>query len=164
MINQLLRLVSPDVVEQAFKNNPGAAIEILQKFATFRLIGEALTREQQVILSNNIKYVNHYLVSEDGKASIRIWAEGFVEFVDRAKKEAAQIIKNQQEAESARLAANAKALEELKQKDIDRVALALKEAEAAKAKLDLETSIRKELEATIRKELEEKTKTKVVTE
>ena len=155
-------MMSPEVIEQSFKSNPTAAVEILQKFDTFKLLGDALTREQQVLLSNNTKYIKHYLMSEDGKASVRIWAEGFVDFVKQAKEDAAQLVKNRQEEAEAEVAARTKILEDIRQKEVDKVTLALKEAENVKTRLALETSLRTEMETRIRKELEEKMRLNVV--
>ena len=156
MINYLIRMMSPEVIEQSFKSNPGVALEILQKFDTFKLLGDALTREQQVLLSNNTKYIKHYLMSEGGKSSVKTWAEGFVDFVEQAKEDAAQLVKNRQEEAEAEVAARTKILEDIRQKEVDKVTLALKEAENVKTRLALEISLRTEMETRIRKELEEK--------
>lgn len=162
MINYVMRLVSPELLDQSFKSDPGAFIEALQRFETFKLLGDSLTREQQVIISNNTKYIKHYLMSEDGKASIRIWAEGFVDFVNSAKKEAAALVKSRQDEEEALAAARTKVLEDIRQKELDKVTLAIKEAENTKTRLALETAMRTEMEARIRKEVEEKMRLNVV--
>lgn len=156
MISQLLRFVSPELIEQSFKSNPEASIEILQRFESFKLLGAALTHDQQVAISSNIKYIKHYLVSSDGKDSARIWAEGFVDFVGRSKTEAAQLLKSRQDEEDALAAAKLQVLESIRQKDIDKVNLALKEAENTKTRLALEIRMRAEMETRIRKEIEAK--------
>ncbi len=85
MLNQLLKVMTPDMIIEAIKGNPIIVMETLQKFDTFKLLGQALTPDLQVVLSNNGRLINPYLSSSEGVSAIKVWAEGFSTFVDRQK-------------------------------------------------------------------------------
>lgn len=129
MLSQLLKISTPDLILQAIKDNPTVVLEVLQRFDTFRLLGQSLTPDLQVVLSNNGRLVNEYLASEDGKAAARLWAEGFSEFVLLSKK-ASQTL-------AAKVTDTQDNLE-------------------LKIRKELEIKIRAELEEKIRKELSDK--------
>lgn len=98
ILDHFLKVLTPDMVLMAIKDNPKLMPELVQKFDTFKLLGQALTTELQVVLSTNAGLVNNYLVTEDGKAAIKLWAEGFAEFVDLTKRKA-----EEEKAEQTRL-------------------------------------------------------------
>lgn len=146
MLSHLLKVLTPDLIFQAIRDNPKIVIEVLHKFDTFRLLGQSLTPELQIILSNNGKLVNEYLASADGQTAARLWAEGFAEFVAEVKLKQQKII-DAQKAENAKLTIASTLIEEKHaREDLER-----------KLRRELEVKIRLELEEKMRKELEAKT-------
>lgn len=145
MLNNLLKVLTPDLILQAIRDNPKLVLEVLQKFDTFRLLGESLTPELQIVLSNNGRLVNEYLASADGKAAARLWAEGFAEFVTNTKRKQQELI-DAQNAEKTKIALASTIIEEKHARDILE----------AKIRKDLEVKLRVEIEDKLRKELEEK--------
>lgn len=85
MLNNLLQVLSPELIIQAIKSNPKVIMETLQKFDTFKLLGASLTTQQQITLSNNASMVNDFLSSSEGKTAVGLWAEEFTTFVEHAK-------------------------------------------------------------------------------
>ena len=86
MLNNLLQVLSPELIIQAIKANPKVIMETLQKFDTFKLLGASLTTQQQITLSNNVSMVNDFLSSDEGKTAVGLWAEEFTSFVEHTKK------------------------------------------------------------------------------
>lgn len=85
MLDQILQLLTPDMILQAIKNNPVVVRDTLQKFDTFKLLGAALTPELQLALSNNGSMINPFLSSDMGKAASKAWVESFTEYLESAK-------------------------------------------------------------------------------
>lgn len=81
MFTQILKILTPELIIQAVKDNPKVIVETLHKFDTFKLIGASLTESQQLVLSGNTSMVNKYLATDTSKAAIRVWAEGFCDFI-----------------------------------------------------------------------------------
>ena len=165
MLGQLLKILTPDLIIQAVKDNPKVVMETLQKFDTFKLLGQSLTPELQIVLSNNAGLVNHYLADEDGKAAARLWAEGFSEYVDgvkaRAEAKIAATIKAEEDAKALEQAkideenkalADSKALEDAKIEARYLEENKIRIEADAKARAEAEAQIRKESEAQIRAE------------
>jgi hypothetical protein len=125
MLNQLLSVMSPEMIIHAIKANPKVIIETLQKFDTFKLLGSSLSTEQQIVLSNNAPLLNDFLRSEAGRTAAYLWAEEFSSFVNKWKSTATT-----QE-------------DELKRKEIE-----------AKVKAEVESKVRAEVEERVRKEIE----------
>lgn len=80
MLSDLLNIITPDALFHAIKTNPNVVYVALQKFESCRSFGEALSKEQQVVISNNLHRVNEYFKSNDGKDLISILADDFVKF------------------------------------------------------------------------------------
>ena len=80
MLSDLLNIITPDALFHAIKTNPTVVQLALQKFEACRSFGEALNKEQQVVISNNLHRVNEYFKSNDGKDLISILADDFVKF------------------------------------------------------------------------------------
>lgn len=129
MLNQLLSVMTPELIIHAIKSNPKVIVETLQKFDTFKLLGQSLSTEQQVVISNNAILINDFLKSEAGRTAAFLWADEYCKFVsDWKNKLATASITNEIEDE-----------------------MALKEAEIrAKIKAEIESKV----EARIRAEIE----------
>jgi hypothetical protein len=80
MLADLLNIITPDALFHAIKNNPTVVNMALQKFEACRSFGQALTQEQQIVISNNLHRVNEYFKSDDGKDLLGILADDFVKF------------------------------------------------------------------------------------
>ncbi len=85
MLNQLLKSMTPELIIHAIKSNPKVVIETIQKFDTFKLLGQALNTEQQIALSKNADNLNAYLSSVQGRESLSNWVDGFNSFVEKSK-------------------------------------------------------------------------------
>ncbi len=130
MLNQLLSVMTPELIIHAIKSNPTVIIQTLQKFDTFKLLGQSLSTEQQVVLSNNAVLINDFLKSEAGRTAAYLWAEEYCSFVAKWKDTSKiQAITGEIESETAK-----------------------KEAEIrAKIKVEIESKV----EARIRAEIEQ---------
>lgn len=170
MLNQLLQIMTPELIIQAIKANPKVIIDTLQKFDTFKLLGQSLTMEQQVVLSNNTALMNGFLASQEGKTAVGIWAEEFTYYVknfntkkaissaealeaetDRIKTEETTKAREAMEAQirtemAGKIKADieAEARAEITKKVRDEIAKAVREEELLR--IDIENKIKKELE------------------
>lgn len=88
MLNQLLSVMTPELIIHAIKSNPKVIIQTLQKFDTFKLLGQSLSEEQQIVLSNNAILINDFLKSEAGRTAAYLWAEEYCTFVAKWKEQA----------------------------------------------------------------------------
>lgn len=86
MLADLLKVITPEMLVDAVRRNPVAVLSALQKFDTYVSFGQALTVDQQVCLSMNLTKVNDFLKSEQGKTSLSMLAEEFVDFVKAQSK------------------------------------------------------------------------------
>ncbi len=80
--------MTPELIIHAIKSNPKVIIETLQKFDTFKLLGQSLSTEQQIVLSNNAILINDFLKSEAGRTAAYLWAEEYCTFVSKWKEKA----------------------------------------------------------------------------
>ncbi len=85
LLPHLVQIMTPELIIQVIKANPKLIVETLQKFDTFKLLGQSLSEEQQVILSNNLAKVNGFLLTPDGKSAIGLWMEEFTQFLNKTK-------------------------------------------------------------------------------
>lgn len=83
MLDDILKSISADTLAHAIKSNPTTVLATLHKFKAYRSLGDAMTTEQQITLSNNVNKLNDFFKSEDGKMSIAIFAEEFTKFVKK---------------------------------------------------------------------------------
>lgn len=81
MFSQILKILTPEIILQAVKENPQLILETLHKFETFKLLGNSLNNDQQMVLSKYPGLVNSFLATESSKESIRTWADEFTKFV-----------------------------------------------------------------------------------
>lgn len=81
MLDVLLKTLSPAKIASMIRENPFATLSVLQNFDSFVSFGNALTTDQQVLLSNNLPRIAEFLKSSEGKASVSVIAESFVDFV-----------------------------------------------------------------------------------
>lgn len=81
MLEDILKSVSPDTLAHVIKANPAVVVAALHNFKAFRSFGQAMTTEQQLILSSNTDKLNDFFKSEEGKLAISIFADEFTKFV-----------------------------------------------------------------------------------
>ena len=91
MFSQILKILTPDIILQAVKENPQLILETLHKFDTFKLLGNSLNNDQQMALSSHTGLVNQFLNTEPSKVSIRTWADEFIKFIKLLEEEAAKV-------------------------------------------------------------------------
>jgi hypothetical protein len=132
MLSQLLKILTPEVIIQAIKDNPKLIMETIQRFETFKLVGSSLTPELQILVSTNIGAINEYLATAEGRSGTKQWAEGFSAYITKLK-------------EAASAAASAKLTSE--------TATSIHAEVTAQIRAELEAKLRKELEDKIRAEM-----------
>ena len=81
MLTDLLRIITPEALAQAIRGNPKVVQAALQKFEAYSSLGQALTVNQQICISNNLDKLNNFFGTEAGKASVSVLAEEFVNYV-----------------------------------------------------------------------------------
>lgn len=86
MLTNLLRIITPDALAAAIRDNPKVVQAALQKFEAYSSFGQAMTVQQQVCVSNNLDKLNSFFKTETGKDSLNIVAEEFVKFVNTDSK------------------------------------------------------------------------------
>lgn len=80
MLDQILKMVTPDQIIAAIKNNPTIMPLVLQRSEAYLALGKALTTNQQLIISNNLNKLAEFLGTDIAKDYIAIFAEDFCEF------------------------------------------------------------------------------------
>lgn len=80
MLDDLLKVVTPETLVYAIKKNPIVVQKALHKFETYTAFAQALTDKQQVAISSNLYKAKDFFRSEAGKAAVNSFAEQFVEF------------------------------------------------------------------------------------
>ena len=80
MLEEVLKLLSPDALVYAIKNNPVAVQGALHKFEAYKVFGEALTKDQQVFISSNLDKIADFFKTEKGMDAISILADEFIKF------------------------------------------------------------------------------------
>lgn len=86
MLTNLLRIITPDALAAAIRDNPKVVQAALQKFEAYSSFGQAMTVQQQVCVSNNLDKLNSFFKTDTGKDSLNIVAEEFVKFVNTDSK------------------------------------------------------------------------------
>jgi len=82
MLEQLLKLISPQMIMPNINNNMAQAQKMLSLFeSTYQSFGKALTQPQQVFISKNLDKMDAYFKSETGKEAISMLIEEFETFV-----------------------------------------------------------------------------------
>lgn len=81
MLADILQSVTPDQLLYALKTNQTVVQMALHKIEAYRAFGEALTPEQQLYISSNLNSLAEFFNSQDGKESISILAQEFVDFI-----------------------------------------------------------------------------------
>lgn len=82
MLADLLKIITPETLAAAIKSNPTVVQLALQKFPAYNSFGDALSNHQQVVISNNLNKMDAFFKSEQGKTSLGLFAEEFVNFVE----------------------------------------------------------------------------------
>lgn len=85
MLEQLLKLISPQMMAPNISNNMAQVQQMLSLFDnTYQSLGKALTEPQQVFISKNLDKMDAYFKSETGKQAIGMLVEEFETFVKKA--------------------------------------------------------------------------------
>lgn len=82
MLTDLLRIITPDALAAAIRGNPKVVQAALQKFESYSALGQAMTVQQQVCVSNNLNSLETFFKTDTGKASVQTLADNFVKYVD----------------------------------------------------------------------------------
>lgn len=86
MLTDLLRIITPDALAAAIKANPKVVQSALQKFESYASLGQAMTVQQQVCVSNNLNKLNTFFKTDSGKSAVNDLAEQFVRYVNSDSK------------------------------------------------------------------------------
>jgi hypothetical protein len=81
MLTDLLRIITPDALAQAIKANPKVVQAALQKFESYASLGQAMTVQQQVCISNNLNQLSTFFKTEAGKNSVGNLADEFEKYL-----------------------------------------------------------------------------------
>ena len=81
MLTDLLRIITPDALAAAIRGNPKIVQAALQKFESYASLGQAMTTQQQVCVSNNLNKLDTFFKTDAGKASVQSLADNFVKYV-----------------------------------------------------------------------------------
>ena len=83
MLADLLKIVTPDALVRAMKDNPKVVQATLQKFEAYAALGEALTIQQQVCTSTNLNKLDKFFKTDTGKGQLSELAEKFVQYIGK---------------------------------------------------------------------------------
>ena len=86
MLTDLLRIITPDALASAIRANPKVVQSALQKFESYASLGQAMTVQQQVCVSNNLNKLNTFFKTDGGKTAVNDLAEQFVRYVNSDSK------------------------------------------------------------------------------
>ena len=81
MLTDLLRIITPDALAQAIKANPKVVQAALQKFESYASLGQAMSVQQQVCISNNLNQLSAFFKTEAGKNSVGNLADEFEKYL-----------------------------------------------------------------------------------
>ena len=82
MLEQLLKLISPQMIVPGINNNMAQVQQMLSLFdSTYQSFGKALTEPQQVFITKNLDKMDAYFKSETGKEAITMLVDEFETFV-----------------------------------------------------------------------------------
>lgn len=85
MLEQLLKLISPQMIMPNINSNMAQAQKMLSLFEnTYQSFGKTLTQPQQVFISKNLDKMDAYFKSETGKQAVSMLVEEFETFVKKA--------------------------------------------------------------------------------
>ena len=86
MLTDLLRIITPDALAAAIRANPKMVQSALQKFESYASLGQAMTVQQQVCVSNNLNKLDKFFKTDNGKHAVNDLAEQFVNYVNADSK------------------------------------------------------------------------------
>lgn len=81
MLDDLLKVVTPETLVYVIKKNPLMIQKTLHSFESYRAFAEALTANQQLMVSNNLYKLSSFFKSDVGKRAINDFTNDFIEFV-----------------------------------------------------------------------------------
>ena len=82
MLTDLLRIITPDALAAAIRGNPKVVQAALQKFESYSSLGQAMTVQQQVCVSNNLDKLTTFFKTDTGKEAVNSLADEFVKFIN----------------------------------------------------------------------------------
>ena len=82
MLTDLLRIITPDALATALRANPKVVQSALQKFESYASLGQAMTVQQQVCVSNNLNKLNTFFKTDSGKDAVHNLANEFEKYVN----------------------------------------------------------------------------------
>lgn len=82
MLTDLLRIITPDALAAAIRGNPRVVQAALQKFEAYSSLGQAMTTQQQVCVSNNLDKLTTFFKTDTGKGAVHSLADEFVKFIN----------------------------------------------------------------------------------
>jgi len=85
MLTDLLKIITPDALAHAIRANPTVVQSALQKFEAYASLGQAMTVQQQVCVSNNLNHLSEFFKTDSGKATVADLANEFQKYIEKAK-------------------------------------------------------------------------------
>jgi hypothetical protein len=82
MLTDLLRIITPEALAAAIRENPKVVQSALQKFETYATFGQAMSVQQQVCVSNNLDKLSDFFKTNVGKNKLNDLADEFVKYVN----------------------------------------------------------------------------------
>jgi hypothetical protein len=83
MLNELLKIVTPEAVAQAVRENPKVIQRTLQSFNCYKTFGQTLSTEQQVCLSNNLHQLDSFFKTDVGVDCIQNLMSNFIKHTEK---------------------------------------------------------------------------------
>ena len=81
MLSDLIKIITPEALASAIRSNPAVVQSALQKFDAYTAFGQALSNEQQIVISNNLYRLDVFFRTEAGKKALSNLADEFSQFV-----------------------------------------------------------------------------------
>lgn len=82
MLDDLLKVVTPETLVYAIKKNPLVVQKALHKFETYTAFAQALTDKQQIAISSNLYKVKDFFKSDVGKTATNEFVEQFIRYTN----------------------------------------------------------------------------------
>jgi hypothetical protein len=83
MLTQLLNIVTPEALASAVRSNPKVVQASLRKFSTYVAFGDALSSNQQIVVSNNLDKLESFFKDDVGKRAAVTFVGEFCTFVSQ---------------------------------------------------------------------------------
>jgi len=86
MLTDLLKIITPDALAQAIRANPKVVQSALQKFEAYASLGQAMSVQQQVCVSNNLNRLGEFFKTDEGKSTVGGLADEFQRYITKTQK------------------------------------------------------------------------------